>query len=102
MIPTAAAKLLSKLIARLDFTDRAIQNVFRASIPKWYLFRALYDSVRDPPFIGVQPLVMKGLLSPVTDAPTVDLLTQLALMPYDDILHPQPPRFIANIVRNFS
>jgi hypothetical protein len=82
-----ATNLLSKLIARLDFTDRSVQNVFRASIPDW-----------DVPFLGVQPLVLKGLLSPVTEPHAIRLLSQITLLPCDGIFQLQPGRFETNMV----
>jgi hypothetical protein len=57
-----ATKLLSKLIDILDFKDRSVQNVFLASIPAY-----------EPPFIGVQPLLLKGLLSRVAEEPTLEV-----------------------------
>jgi hypothetical protein len=53
-------------------------------------------------FVGVQVLLMKGLLSQVTERNTVQLLSQLAVIPYNaacnSIFHPSSTRFLANLV----
>jgi len=82
-----ATKLLSKLVIKIDFSDRSVQNVLRASIPIW-----------ETKFTGIQLLVMKGLLSPITEVHSVKLLSQLIVLPCDDIFHPQSCRFVANLV----
>eukprot|EP01119_Soliformovum_irregulare_P020907 TRINITY_DN6840_c0_g2_i1.p1 TRINITY_DN6840_c0_g2~~TRINITY_DN6840_c0_g2_i1.p1 ORF type:complete len:2140 (+),score=665.08 TRINITY_DN6840_c0_g2_i1:103-6522(+) len=84
-----AAKLLSKLISRLDFSDKSVQNVIRASTPQW-----------EGIFVGVQPLVLRGLLASSTEAITIKLLSQLTTLPCDEVFHPQPAplRYLANLL----
>eukprot|EP01114_Cavostelium_apophysatum_P016622 TRINITY_DN4773_c0_g1_i3.p1 TRINITY_DN4773_c0_g1~~TRINITY_DN4773_c0_g1_i3.p1 ORF type:complete len:1182 (-),score=328.56 TRINITY_DN4773_c0_g1_i3:44-3589(-) len=84
---SAAMNLLSQFLKRVDFNDKSIQNVFRGSIPQW-----------EPSFIGVQPLVLKGLLSPITEPSTIKVLSQLTPLPCSDVFHPHPSRLVANVV----
>lgn len=85
-----AVKLLSKLVDRFNFSDRAVQNVLLASIPK------AWDTT---PFAGVQPLVLRGLLSPVTEPDTVELLSKFTLlMTHSEIFHLDDSRIVANMV----
>jgi hypothetical protein len=89
---TEAAELLCRIIQKIDFENKSVQNIFRASIPKWD-----GDGLK---FMGLQPLVLRGLLSTVTQSHSIKLLHQIALVPCDDIFHPQANRFVANLVNN--
>eukprot|EP01133_Synstelium_polycarpum_P002509 gene2509-2863_t len=86
---TRAINILSLLLDKVNFEDRAVQNVFLASMPKeWDYFK------------GVQPLVLRGLLSdnsgPVNVA--IAFLSRLTLLPCDEIFHAEPIRFLANLI----
>ncbi|EGC35659.1 hypothetical protein DICPUDRAFT_152002 [Dictyostelium purpureum] len=82
-----AIKLLSQLLDIINFSDRAVQNVFLASMPKdWENFH------------GVQPLVIKGLMSNNTTLISLEFLSKITLQPCDEIFHPEPIRFITNLI----
>ncbi|KYQ91563.1 hypothetical protein DLAC_07330 [Tieghemostelium lacteum] len=82
-----AIKLLSLLLDIVNFSDRAVQNVFLASLPKeWENFR------------GLQPLIINGLMSPNTAQISVEFLSKITLQPCDELFHPDPVRFITNLV----
>eukprot|EP01132_Coremiostelium_polycephalum_P000661 gene661-818_t len=81
-----AIKLLSILLDIINFSDRAVQNVFLASMPKEW------DN-----FHGLQPLIIKGLMSNNTAQVSIEFLSKLTLQPCDEIFHPEPIRFITNL-----
>jgi len=83
-----SVKLLIQLLEVVNFSDRAVQNVFLASMPKdWDNFQ------------GVQPLAIKGLLGTNTAQITVEFLSKITLQPCDEIFHPESStRFITNLV----
>jgi hypothetical protein len=83
----ASLKLLSDLLDRLDFSDPYVQNIFSASIPKEW----------NPPFRGIQHLVVRGLYSPMTESKAIDVLSKLVLIPFDQVLHPEPGRLFHTI-----
>ncbi len=85
-----AIKLLDRIVTRFNFADIAVQNVFLTYTPKgWYVSLALgtimpgltaelsappfFVVPRDPPFTGVQTLVLRGILSVETLASCVDV-----------------------------
>ncbi|EGG16440.1 hypothetical protein DFA_08978 [Cavenderia fasciculata] len=81
-----AVKLLSILLETVNFSDRAVQNVFLASMPKEWDF-----------FHGLQPMVLRGLMSTTTSPITVEFLSALTLQPCNEIFHPEPIRFLTNL-----
>ncbi|PRP83647.1 hypothetical protein PROFUN_03802 [Planoprotostelium fungivorum] len=81
-------ELVCRVLNRVDFTDRSVQNIFRASIPKWS------DSSA---FIGIQPLAVRGILHTFCEDYSIKLLSVLLSLPCDDIVHPQPTRFVTNV-----
>jgi hypothetical protein len=81
-------QLLCDLIDRIPFGDKYVQNIFSASIPKEWV----------PPFRGVQPLAIRGLFSPVTEAKSIELLAKLTLSPYDEVFHPESGRLMVNMM----
>ncbi|GAM26500.1 hypothetical protein SAMD00019534_096750 [Acytostelium subglobosum LB1] len=84
----SAAKTLALLLDLINFNDRAVQNVFLASINKEWDF-----------FNGVQPLAIRGLGSTTTFHASIDLLSKLTLKPCNEIFHPEPgTRFLANLM----
>jgi hypothetical protein len=86
-----ASQLLLDLLERINFGDRYVQNVFGASVPKdWH-----------PSFPGLQPLVLRGLFSEPNEVKTVQLLSLLTLIPYNDLIHPDGgplSRFMTNLL----
>jgi hypothetical protein len=83
-----ALTLLSKIVSRVNFNDTAVQVVFLASQPKtWH-----------PPFIGIQPLVLRGLLSAITEPSAIALLLKLTLLPLDEIFQPGNMRWICTLL----
>eukprot|EP01087_Luapelamoeba_hula_P008915 TRINITY_DN2269_c1_g1_i10.p1 TRINITY_DN2269_c1_g1~~TRINITY_DN2269_c1_g1_i10.p1 ORF type:complete len:2503 (-),score=428.99 TRINITY_DN2269_c1_g1_i10:100-7608(-) len=83
-----AVKVLSKLVTRFNFSDLAVQNVFLSVMPKAW----------EPPFTGLQSLVMRGLLSESTYEPCTDLIIKFTLMPCPQLFFPEPKRLLANIL----
>jgi hypothetical protein len=83
-----ALKLLCQLFDKLNFNDKYIQNVFSASIPKDW----------DPPFKGLQPLILKGLFSSISEEKAIEVLSKLTLLPCDPIVHADTGRAIVNLV----
>eukprot|EP01117_Protostelium_nocturnum_P013534 TRINITY_DN5056_c0_g1_i2.p1 TRINITY_DN5056_c0_g1~~TRINITY_DN5056_c0_g1_i2.p1 ORF type:complete len:2145 (+),score=361.36 TRINITY_DN5056_c0_g1_i2:746-7180(+) len=84
-------EILCRIIAKIDFSDHSAQNIFKASIPRW-------TDEHDVQFVGLQPLLLRGLMKPETEAYSVKILSQIATLPCDDIFHPQSSRFITNVV----
>ncbi|KAN0025837.1 hypothetical protein ACTFIU_008497 [Dictyostelium citrinum] len=82
-----AIKLLSMLLDIINFSDRAIQNVFLASMPKEW------DN-----YHGVQPLVIKGLMSVNTTPYALEFLSRITLEPCDELFQPEPIRFLTNLI----
>ncbi|KAL6050877.1 hypothetical protein QOT17_019533 [Balamuthia mandrillaris] len=90
-----AIKLLTKLIDRFNFADVAVQNVVQSGTPKGW----------DPPFVGIQPLVTRGLSGnstdpslPPTEIACVELLSKFTVMTYSKIFQPEPKRLLTNIL----
>eukprot|EP01105_Mastigella_eilhardi_P024563 TRINITY_DN643_c1_g5_i2.p1 TRINITY_DN643_c1_g5~~TRINITY_DN643_c1_g5_i2.p1 ORF type:complete len:1984 (+),score=483.57 TRINITY_DN643_c1_g5_i2:3-5954(+) len=81
--------LLQVLLEKFSFSDRAIQSVISASIPDTDLWKN---------FIGVQPLSLRGLLSPSSEQDTLKLLASITLLPCDEVFDPDPARFVTNAV----
>ncbi|KAM9965189.1 hypothetical protein ACTFIW_004996 [Dictyostelium discoideum] len=82
-----AIKLLSMLLDIINFSDRAVQNVFLASMPKdWENYH------------GVQPLIIKGLMSVNTAPYALEFLSRITLEPCDEIFQPEPIRFLTNLI----
>lgn len=57
-------KVLEAFFAKLDFNDPRIYKHFMAALP----------SKCEPPFTGLQPLLLKGLTSELTEATTFQVL----------------------------
>eukprot|EP00005_Dracoamoeba_jomungandri_P002734 CAMPEP_0174260120 /NCGR_PEP_ID=MMETSP0439-20130205/8855_1 /TAXON_ID=0 /ORGANISM="Stereomyxa ramosa, Strain Chinc5" /LENGTH=2486 /DNA_ID=CAMNT_0015344291 /DNA_START=51 /DNA_END=7511 /DNA_ORIENTATION=- len=83
-----AGKLLYKLITRFSFADAAVQNVFLTGTPTDW----------DPPFVGLQPLVTRGLFSEMTADTCVELLSIFTLMPCPQVFQKEPLRLLTNIL----
>lgn len=83
-----ALKLLSKLLDRLNFGDKSVQNVLTASVPKGW----------DPAFIGIQPLLLKGLFSARAECDTVELLIKISVLPCDMVFQSDGTRLLTNIL----
>jgi hypothetical protein len=78
----AVMGLLMKLIDRMDIASTAAQNVLFASLPSDW----------NPPFYGLQPLVLKGLLSPITEERSHLLIAKLLSVNLDRLVDPSPSR----------
>ena len=84
----AAVILLIKIIDKIDFEDKHVQSVFVTCKPKIPSLNRL----------GIQPLVLRGLLSARTEPRSVELLSKLTSIPLDDVIQPHPTRFITNML----
>lgn len=84
-----AIKLLTKIVTRFKgFSDIAAQNVFLTYSPKGW----------EPPFEGVQKLVLRGILSVETLASSVELLSKFIPMQSEKLFEPEPLRLQSNIL----
>ena len=76
--------LLDEIIKSLDLDETNMQELILRYIPlDW-----------SPPFCGIQPLVLKGLLSPVTDKVTLEFLNELLNVRIDALIDPSLGRFL--------
>lgn len=80
--------LLLKIIEKIDFNDKAVRGVFQASRPKSQKLK----------FIGIQPLVLRGLLSQRTEPLSIELLEKIAVLPLNEIFQPDSKRLITSIL----
>ena len=79
--------LTLELVTRLNLEDPYTQQVLFATMPRAW----------DPPFKGLQSLVMRGLLSPVTQALCRKALHVICNLPCAVIFDPSPARILMNI-----
>jgi hypothetical protein len=76
--------LLDEMIKSLDLDEANMQELILRYMPlDW-----------SPPFCGIQPLVLKGLLSPVTDKVTLEFLNELLTVRIDALVDPSLGRFM--------
>jgi len=83
-----AVTLLGIILERISFHDKAVQHVFLASRPKDWATR----------FLGIQPMLLKGLLSPVTEPVTIEVVIKISELPLNEIFHPDPTRLLTTIL----
>lgn len=76
---SATVDLLLALVSRLSFTDHQVQGVLMAAAPRDW----------SPDFLGVVPLLMRGLVEPSLAPGTFHLLATIVALPGDEIFHPQ-------------
>jgi len=79
--------LTLELVTRLNLEDPYTQQVLFATMPRAW----------EPPFKGLQPLVMRGLLSPVTQALCRRALHCVCNLPCAVIFDASPARVLMNI-----
>jgi hypothetical protein len=72
-----AVTLLSILLDRISFYDKAVQHIFLASRPKTWPIE----------FLGIQPILLKGLLSIDCEPHVIDLLLKICLLPLPELFH---------------
>jgi hypothetical protein len=80
--------LLDEIIKSLNLEDMAIQELIIHYIPLDWM----------PQFRGMQPLVLKGLLSRVTDKVALELLNELLNVPIDVLVDTSPGRFMFSLL----
>ncbi|KAK1274267.1 hypothetical protein QJS04_geneDACA009878 [Acorus gramineus] len=108
-------ELFAKVIDRLNFRDRTTENVLLSSMP-----RDEFDSGPDvspselqrtesrlgvaapsggkvPTFEGVQPLVLKGLMSSVSHGPSIEVLSRITVHTCDSIFGDPETRLLMHI-----
>jgi hypothetical protein len=79
--------LTLELVTRLNLEDSYTQQVLFATMPRAW----------DPPFKGIQPLIMRGLLSPVTQALCRKALHVVCNLPCALLFDAGPSRILMNI-----
>ncbi|ERN09549.1 protein furry homolog-like [Amborella trichopoda] len=113
-----ALGLFARVIDRLSFRDRTTENVLLSSMPRDELDSSSsdlsrldsrgYDSTMAqkeeqgrvsglPAFEGVQPLVLKGLMSTVSQGPAIEVLSRITLHSCDSIFGDSETRLLMHI-----
>jgi hypothetical protein len=87
MLYDKALSLTLELVTRLNLEDPYTQHVLFATMPRAW----------DPPFKGIQPLVIRGLLSPITHSLCRKALHTICNLPCAMIFDPSPARILMNI-----
>lgn len=117
---TQVLELLARVIDRLSFRDKTAENVLLSNMPRdefesnqqdkdlGRLDSKGFDSHRNaetgaetgkaPAFEGVQPLVLKGLMSTVSHASAIEVLSRITLQSCDCIFGDSETRLLMNIV----
>ncbi|KAL0014895.1 hypothetical protein SO802_001964 [Lithocarpus litseifolius] len=107
-------ELFSRVIDRLSFRDRTTENVLLSSIPRDELdtnvdigdfqrveSRSGYElppsSGNLPTFEGVQPLVLKGLMSTVSHGVSIEVLSRITVHSCDSIFGDAETRLLMHI-----
>lgn len=108
-------ELFSRVIDRLSFRDRTTENVLLSSMPRDELDTSASDSsdfqrlesrnLSEPPssigkvptFEGVQPLVLKGLMSTVSHGVSVEVLSRITVHSCDSIFGDSETRLLMHI-----
>lgn len=109
-IYTQVLELFARVIDHLSFQDRTIENVLLSNMPKDDYERTYQheaggqedeagpDKVKPPLFEGVQPLVLKGLMSPLSHGSAIEVLSRITLDSCDCILGSSETRLLMHIV----
>eukprot|EP01018_Ginkgo_biloba_P009953 Gb_24208 [translate_table: standard] len=117
---TQVLELFARVIDRLSFRDRTAENVLLSNMPRdefesnqqdkdlGRLDSKGFDSNRRaengveegkaPAFEGVQPLVLKGLMSTVSHASAIEVLSRITLQSCDCIFGDSETRLLMHIV----
>ncbi|KAI7744187.1 hypothetical protein M8C21_020805 [Ambrosia artemisiifolia] len=101
-------ELFARVIDLLTFSDRTTENVLLSSMPRAELDHSAVGSEGDvgppssasgtvPVFKGVQPLVLKGLMSPVSHDISIEVLSRLTVPSCDSIFGDPQTRLLMHI-----
>ncbi|KAK2968614.1 hypothetical protein RJ640_028261 [Escallonia rubra] len=106
-------ELFSRVIDRLSFRDRTTENVLLSSMPRDELDTTVSDgtdfqrmdsrsepassSGKVPAFEGVQPLVLKGLMSTVSHGVSIEVLSRITVHSCDSIFGDTETRLLMHI-----
>ncbi|CAK9134058.1 unnamed protein product [Ilex paraguariensis] len=108
-------ELFSRVIDRLSFWDRTTENVLLSSMPRDDIDTSIYDgtnfqrmesrnacepspsSGKMPAFEGVQPLVLKGLMSVVSHGVSIEVLSRITIHSCDSIFGDAETRLLMHI-----
>ncbi|EEF28327.1 conserved hypothetical protein [Ricinus communis] len=102
-------ELFSRVIDRLSFRDRTTENVLLSSMPRDELdtggdigdfqrIESLASSSGNlPTFEGVQPLVLKGLMSTVSHGVSIEVLSRITVHSCDSIFGDAETRLLMHI-----
>ncbi|KAK6928032.1 Cell morphogenesis central region [Dillenia turbinata] len=108
-------ELFSRVIDRLSFRDRTTENVLLSSMPRDELDGNVCDipefqrmesrngseaplpNGKVPAFEGVQPLVLKGLMSTVSHSVSIEVLSRITLHSCDSIFGDAETRLLMHI-----
>ncbi|KAK1562074.1 hypothetical protein Q3G72_005797 [Acer saccharum] len=106
-------ELFSRVIDRLSFRDRTIENVLLSSMPRDELdtsgdngdfqrvesrgYELPLTSGALPKFEGVQPLVLKGLMSTVSHGVSIEVLSRITVHSCDSIFGDAETRLLMHI-----
>ncbi|KAK7364985.1 hypothetical protein VNO80_13735 [Phaseolus coccineus] len=106
-------ELFSHVIDRLSFRDRTTENVLLSSMPRDELdssdlgefqrteSKSGYEPLQEgslPTFEGVQPLVLKGLMSSVSHSVAIDVLSRTTVHSCDSIFGDAETRLLMHII----
>ncbi|RDX71843.1 Protein furry-like-like protein, partial [Mucuna pruriens] len=107
-------ELFSHVIDRLSFRDRTTENVLLSSMPRDELdtsdlggefqrteSKSGYEPLQEgslPIFEGVQPLVLKGLMSSVSHSVSIDVLSRTTVHSCDSIFGDAETRLLMHII----
>ena len=106
-------ELFSHVIDRLSFRDRTTENVLLSSMPRDELdtsdlgefqrteSKSGYEPLQEgnlPTFEGVQPLVLKGLMSNVSHSVSIDVLSRITVHSCDSIFGDAETRLLMHII----
>ncbi|CAM6088431.1 unnamed protein product [Calypogeia fissa] len=118
---TQVLELFARVIDRLSFHDQTAENVLLSNMPKDEYESHLHDrdlarldssgvdilgrsedggesEEKAPTFEGVQPLVLKGLMSTVSHASAIEVLSRITLHSCDQIFGDSDTRLLMHIV----
>ncbi|KVI08969.1 Armadillo-type fold [Cynara cardunculus var. scolymus] len=107
-------ELFSRVIDRLSFRDKTTENVLLSSMPRDELDHSVADtdfqrlepqnpgvtspsSGKVPAFEGVQPLVLKGLMSTVSHDISIEVLSRITIHSCDSIFGDPETRLLMHI-----
>lgn len=107
-------ELFSRIIDRLSFRDRTTENVLLSSMPRDELDTGVSDSTefqrlesrngeplpsngKVPTFEGIQPLVLKGLMSTVSHDVSIEVLSRITVHSCDSIFGDAETRLLMHI-----